>query len=67
MDTGINSGYSGTEGLGDGCSGVDSGVDSGVVGLGEGDSDVEGVGDGLGDGVEGLEGTDITETLLLSE
>ena len=46
---------------------MDSGVDSGVVGLGEGDSDVEGVGDGLGDGVEGLEGTDITETLLLSE
>ena len=46
---------------------MDSGVDSGVVGLGEGDSDVEGVGDGLGDGVEGLEGTDITETRLLSE
>ena len=63
MATGVNTGYSGTEGLGDGCSGVDSGVDSGVVGLGEGDSDVEGV----GDGVEGLEGTDITETLLLSE
>ena len=67
MDTGVNAGYSGTEGLGDGCSGMDSGVGSGVVGFGEGDSEVEGVGDGLVDGVEGLEGTDIAETLLLSE
>ena len=63
MATGINNGYSGTDGLGDG----DSGVPSGVVGLGDGDAGLEGVGGGLGDEVEGLEVTDITETLLLSE